>query len=72
MTRMRQYFQIPIVAGFGIADRASAESALKYADGFVVGSAFVKKIEEKISPRELTKLAQSIDPRIRIKEGKDD
>ena len=31
-----------------------------------------RKIEEKISPRELTKLAQSIDPRIRIKEGKDD
>ena len=72
MTRMRQYFQIPIVAGFGIADRPSAESALKYADGFVVGSAFVKKIEEKISPRELTKLAQLIDPRARIKEGKDD
>ncbi len=72
MTRMRQYFQIPIVAGFGIADRSSAESALKCADGFVVGSAFVKKIEGKISPRELTKLAQSIDPHIRIKERKDD
>lgn len=64
MTRLRQYFQIPIVAGFGIADRVSAESSLKYADGFVVGSAFVKKIEEKISPRELSKFAQSIDPRI--------
>lgn len=72
MTRMRQYFQIPIVAGFGIADRACAESALKYADGFVVGSAFVKKIEEKISLRELTQFAQSIDPRTRIKEGKND
>jgi tryptophan synthase alpha chain len=63
MGRLRPYFQIPIVAGFGIADRATAESALQYADGFVVGSAIVKKIEERISPRELTKLVQSIDPR---------
>ncbi|MBA3721961.1 MAG: tryptophan synthase subunit alpha [Parachlamydiaceae bacterium] len=63
VTRLRQYFQIPIVAGFGIADRASAKSALDYADGFVVGSALVKKMEEKIIPDELKKLAQSIDPR---------
>lgn len=72
MTRLRQYFQIPIVAGFGIADRASAESALKYADGFVVGSALVKKMEEKISPIELTKFAHSIDPRFRMKGGRDE
>lgn len=67
MTRMRQSFQIPIVAGFGIADRASAESALEHADGFVVGSAFVKKMEERVSPKELARFAQSIDPRMRIK-----
>lgn len=72
MARMRQHFQIPIVAGFGIADHANAASALKYADGFVVGSAFVKKIEEKISPEALTSLAQSIDPRRRINEEKND
>lgn len=72
MTRLRECFQIPIVAGFGIADRTSAESTLEHADGFVVGSAFVKKIEEKISPRELAKFTQSIDPRTRIKEEKND
>jgi tryptophan synthase alpha chain len=66
IARLRQHFQIPIVSGFGIADRTSAKSALEYADGFVVGSAFVKKIEEKISPRELTKLAESIDPRLKV------
>lgn len=64
LARMRKYFQIPIVAGFGISDRSSATTALKYADGFVVGSAFVKKIEEKISPDELTTFTRSIDPRI--------
>lgn len=61
--RMRPYFQIPIIAGFGIADRTSAASALDHADGFVVGSAFVKKMEEKSPPETLTRLAQAIDPR---------
>lgn len=63
VARMRPYFQIPIIAGFGIADRASAASALEYADGFVVGSAFVKKMAEKSLPEALTQLAQTIDPR---------
>ena len=72
MTRLRQCIQIPIVAGFGIAERASAKSALEYSDGFVVGSAFVKKIEEKIAPHELTSFVQSIDPRTDINEGIND
>ncbi|AAP05309.1 tryptophan synthase subunit alpha [Chlamydia caviae] len=63
IARLRCYFQIPIVAGFGIANRASAAAALKHADGIVVGSAFVEKLEKKISPEELTTFAQSIDPR---------
>lgn len=63
ITRMRPYFQIPIIAGFGIADRASAAAALEHADGFVVGSAFVKKMAEKAPPDALTQLAQAIDPR---------
>ena len=71
MALIRKYFQIPVVAGFGIADRQSAAAALEYADGFVVGSAFVKKIEEKVSPEALAKFAQSIDPRP-TKEGKND
>nr|CAI50974.1 tryptophan synthase, alpha subunit [uncultured bacterium] len=63
MMRMKQLFQIPVVAGFGIADRANAQAVLEHADGFVVGSAFVKLIEQKKAPKELTKFAQSIDPR---------
>lgn len=63
ITRIRPYFQIPIIAGFGIADRTSAASVLEYADGFVVGSAFVKKMAEKASPDVLKQLAESIDPR---------
>ncbi len=69
MARLRPYFQkMPIAAGFGIADRASAKAALEEADGFVVGSALVQKMEEKISPRELALVAQSIDPRTMARE----
>lgn len=63
MERLKKHFTLPIAAGFGIADRPSANKALEYADGFVVGSAFVKKIEERVDPQELKKLAQQIDPR---------
>jgi tryptophan synthase alpha chain len=63
IARLRPYFQLPIAAGFGIADRRSAREALQSADGFVTGSAFVQKMEEKIAPQELTLFVQSIDPR---------
>lgn len=66
--RMKKVIHIPIVAGFGIADRAHAKAALEYADGFVVGSAFIKKTAEKVDPRELQKLAQEIDPRREVKD----
>lgn len=54
---------LPVVAGFGIANRAMAAEVLQYADGFVVGSLFVKAIAEGVSTAGLTQLAQSIDPR---------
>lgn len=63
ISRMRQHFSIPIVSGFGIGDRESAKEALEFADGFVVGSAFVEKIGEKTPLEELTLFARSIDPR---------
>jgi tryptophan synthase alpha chain len=69
LTRLKRVFQIPIVAGFGIADRLSAQAVLEHADGFVVGSAFVQKIGEKVSPKQLENLAQSIDPGQRLKRG---
>ncbi len=61
--RLRKYFKIPIAAGFGIADKTSAKNALEHADGFIVGSALVKKMAEKIPSKELVKFVQSIDPR---------
>lgn len=68
MKRIKSTFKIPVVAGFGIADQPTAKAALKHADGFVVGSAIVNKISEKITSDELTAFAKSIDPR--PKEGR--
>lgn len=63
--RIRKHTNLPIVAGFGIANYDSAFSCLQHADGFVVGSAFVQQMENKIHPEQLKSLAQSIDPRQR-------
>jgi tryptophan synthase alpha chain len=57
----------PLLAGFGISDRASFETVGNYLDGAIVGSAFIKALEnapdglencvknfvEKLKPREL-------------------
>ena len=54
---------MPIVAGFGITARQTAAMVLQQADGFVVGSVFVKAISEGATPDELATLATTIDPR---------
>lgn len=53
----------PVVSGFGIGDKALAKQVLQHADGFVVGSAFVKAISDGASPADLQNLATEIDPR---------
>jgi tryptophan synthase alpha chain len=53
----------PVVAGIGISNKRSAQTVLKHANGFVVGSAIVRAMEEKAMPTELTKLIRQIDPR---------
>lgn len=63
LRRLRQDFNIPVAAGFGISDKTTAQQAIEHAEGFVVGSAFVKLMEQKADPSALKKLAMSIDPR---------
>jgi tryptophan synthase alpha chain len=60
---IRKYTNLPIAVGFGIANQQSASAVLKFADGFVVGSAFVNAMSQKVKPEELAKLARTIDPR---------
>lgn len=52
----------PVVVGFGIGSRKDAKEVLKHADGFVVGSAFVKLIEKKASFKAITDKAKELKP----------
>jgi tryptophan synthase alpha chain len=60
---IKKYTDLPVVVGFGIADRYSAQAALQFADGVVVGSAFVHQMGQKRPPAEFKHLAQSLYPR---------
>lgn len=63
LQRLRSQTNLPLVSGFGIGDRSLAKQALDAADGFVVGSAFIKAISQGASSADLTQLARDIDPR---------
>jgi tryptophan synthase alpha chain len=67
ITRIKQTTSVPVAVGFGISNRTNACTVLTVADGFVVGSAFVKCMETKSHPSKLKKLAQDIDPRHSIR-----
>lgn len=61
--RIKAKTSLPVAAGFGISNRATAKDAIAHADGFVVGSYFVDAMEKNISPEKLKLMAQEIDPR---------
>jgi len=47
LQRLRQMqLQNRIMVGFGISDRASFESATRYADGGIIGTAYIRAIKE--------------------------
>ncbi|SEK89047.1 tryptophan synthase, alpha chain [Pseudoxanthomonas sp. GM95] len=54
---LRAQSKVPVVAGFGIKDAASAAAMAPDADGVVVGSALVKAISEAASPQQAAELA---------------
>lgn len=46
LDQIRAAVKLPIAAGFGISTRAQADVVSRHADGFVVGSALVKRLGE--------------------------
>ena len=62
VSRIKTLTHLPVVAGFGIADRESSAEVLASADGFVVGSLFVEAIAKGISPEKLTQMARDLIP----------
>ena len=51
----------PIIVGFGIKDKETFESACKYANGAIVGTAYIKALENGVDINEATtKFIQTI------------
>lgn len=46
VSRVRKYTQTPVSVGLGVSTAAQAEQVAKFADGVIVGSAFVKRLLE--------------------------
>jgi len=59
---IKSHAKLPVITGFGISTREMAAQVLEHADGFVVGSLFVKAIEDGMTPDELSRLARNLKP----------
>lgn len=62
--RIKKYSKHPVAVGFGISSKEGAREVLQHADGFVIGSAFVKAMSEGISPENLEAYTRTLDPRL--------
>jgi len=60
MASIKAIVNLPVVVGFGISNNEMAKEIRKFADGVVVGSLFVKALEEGMSLPSLTQLARDI------------
>ena len=58
-TRIRKITALPLVIGFGISTPAQASEIASYADGIVIGSAFVNLIEKNSGNKDLIQIASS-------------
>lgn len=56
LQKLRTYkLKNPVLVGFGIKDKASFNDACKYADGAIIGSAYIKIIQHAQTPEVITK-----------------
>ncbi|NBV95283.1 MAG: tryptophan synthase subunit alpha [Actinobacteria bacterium] len=59
VNRIRKFSELPVAVGLGVSNRDQAKEVAKYADGVIVGSAFVKLILENTNKDQaLTKVKQ--------------
>ena len=59
MKRIRSITTLPVVVGFGISTREQAEELAPYTDGIVIGSAFVRLIDENSDKNNLVNIVSS-------------
>jgi len=63
---IRNQTRVPVVAGFGIRDAASAAAMAEHADGVVIGSALVSKMAECTTPIEAARVAGEFTHAVRL------
>ncbi|MFK5947208.1 MAG: tryptophan synthase subunit alpha [Methylococcales bacterium] len=56
LAEIKQYTDIPVSVGFGVKNAETAKTIASLADGVVVGSAFISKIEENLDNPEQAKI----------------
>ena len=62
INQIKNITSLPLAVGFGISTRETAKEVLQHADGVIVGSLFVRAVEDGMSSSALTDLAKSINP----------
>jgi tryptophan synthase alpha chain len=50
VARVRQHTTLPVAVGLGVSTGAQAEQVASFADGVIVGSAFVKRLLDAVDP----------------------
>ncbi|MBZ4687804.1 MAG: tryptophan synthase, alpha subunit [Clostridiales bacterium] len=58
LKRIRLRTELPLAVGFGISSPETACRAAEYADGVIVGSALIQKIEENVAGEDYSKALQ--------------
>jgi len=58
LKRIRLRTELPLAVGFGISGPETARQAAEYADGVIVGSALIQKIEENVAGEDYSKALQ--------------
>lgn len=66
MREIKSLVHLPVVVGFGISNHEMVNQVLQYADGFVVGSFFVKAIENGANANDLTQMTQELQPNSKL------
>lgn len=62
MHAIKSIVRLPVIVGFGISNQEMAQRVLEQADGVVIGSLFVKTLEDGAPTSALTELARTIYP----------
>lgn len=60
LSKIRQASNLPIAVGFGVANSDMVHDILELADGCVVGSFLVRKLEDDISPQDLSRVSKEL------------